>query len=129
MLDKKPENAKEFFNLRRSSLRNAVERIFGVDKRRFKILNTPPEYDMATQVNLVLALTALHNFIKDHANQEIDYFEAEEDNSTSSVSVSDNLPLSASLATSTRMNRKRDAIANKMWIDYTPYISRHTCVI
>ena len=34
----KPENAKELFNLRHSSLRNAVERIFGVDKRRFKIM-------------------------------------------------------------------------------------------
>lgn len=34
---------------------------------------------MTTQENLVFAMTALHNLIMHHANQEIDYFEAEED--------------------------------------------------
>ena len=31
--NQKPENAKELFNLRHSSLRNVIERIFGVLKR------------------------------------------------------------------------------------------------
>lgn len=82
----KPENAKELFNLRHSSLRNAVEQIFGVDKRRFKILDTAPEYDMKTQVHLVFAMTALHNYIKDHATKEIEYFEEEIDEETVPVS-------------------------------------------
>jgi DDE superfamily endonuclease len=37
--NQKPENAKELFNLRHSSLRNVVERIFGVLKRQWQILS------------------------------------------------------------------------------------------
>lgn len=43
-------------------LRNAVERVFGVLKRRFKILKTAPEYNFETQIDLILALTGL--FVK-----------------------------------------------------------------
>jgi hypothetical protein len=39
-----PKNPKELFNLRHSSLRNAVERIFGVLKKRFKVLTYQLEY-------------------------------------------------------------------------------------
>lgn len=68
---------------------NAEEQIFEVDKRRFKMLNTPPEYDMTTRGNPVFAMTALHNLIMDHANQEIDHFEAEEDNLTVPIPTSE----------------------------------------
>ena len=54
----------KLFNLRHAQLRNVVKRIFGVLKRRFCILRAPPEYPYATQVKLVFALTALHNFIR-----------------------------------------------------------------
>ena len=124
----KPENAKELFNLRHSSLRNAVERIFGVDKRRFKIMNTPPEYSLKTQINLIFALTGLHNFIKDHPSQDIDYFEVENEDPIVQSGGSDNLLLGNSLVTSTRMNRKRDAIADAMWVDYTSYLTRRGLV-
>jgi len=40
----KPENKEELFNLRHAQLRNIIERIFGILKRRFRILRTPPEY-------------------------------------------------------------------------------------
>lgn len=43
-----------------------VEQIFGVDKWHFKIINTPSEYSLKTQINLIFALTGLYNFIKDH---------------------------------------------------------------
>jgi hypothetical protein len=36
--NQKPQNAKELFNLRHASLRNVVERIFRVLKRKYKIL-------------------------------------------------------------------------------------------
>jgi DDE superfamily endonuclease len=44
--NKKPENAKELFNLRHASLRNVIERIFGVVKRKFKILAFKAEYSL-----------------------------------------------------------------------------------
>ena len=37
------ENAREVFNLRHSSLRNAIERIFGVLKKRFPIITSGME--------------------------------------------------------------------------------------
>ena len=40
-----------------------IERIFGVLKRRFRILVCPPEYSMEIQARIPPALCALHNFI------------------------------------------------------------------
>ena len=73
----RPRNAKELFNLR--SLRNAVERIFGVLKKRFPILKKQLEYDYDVQVQLVNALCCLHNFIRREGNGEEDIFEMLED--------------------------------------------------
>lgn len=62
--DLRPIDEKELFNLRHSSLRNVVERVFGVLKQRFHILEKRPRYDRATQIQLVYALYALYNFIR-----------------------------------------------------------------
>lgn len=59
----KPKKKEELFNLRHSSLQNAIERIFGVMKRRFKIFERPLKYTIQTRIDLVFAVTALHNFI------------------------------------------------------------------
>ena len=59
-----PENHQELFNLRHSSLRNAIERIFGVLKNRFKILTQQLEFPFLVQVKLVKALCCLHNIIR-----------------------------------------------------------------
>ena len=40
----KPRNKEELFNLRHASLRNAIERLFGVWKRKFKIILSRNEY-------------------------------------------------------------------------------------
>jgi Plant transposon protein. len=59
-----PENYQELFNLRHSSLRNAIERIFGILKNRFKILTQQLEFPFPVQVKLVKALCCLHNIIR-----------------------------------------------------------------
>ena len=61
----------ELFNLRHASARNVIEHIFGVLKRRFRILVHPPEYSMDIQARLPPALAALHNFIRIHNPDEI----------------------------------------------------------
>jgi hypothetical protein len=58
------------FNLRHASLRNAIERIFGVLKRRFRILLIAPEYNLETQARIPAALCAIHNFIQEHDPNE-----------------------------------------------------------
>uniref|UniRef100_A0A803L9I9 Nuclease HARBI1 n=2 Tax=Chenopodium quinoa TaxID=63459 RepID=A0A803L9I9_CHEQI len=60
-----PENAQELFNLRHASLRNAIERAFGVLKKRFAIIasSTEPHYTFDTQRDVFLACCILHNFL------------------------------------------------------------------
>ncbi|KAI9603759.1 hypothetical protein H4Q26_003359 [Puccinia striiformis f. sp. tritici PST-130] len=43
------------------SLRNVIERCFGVFKRRFKIMTQASEYQLEQQYDLVLACACLHN--------------------------------------------------------------------
>ena len=75
----RPQNAKELFNLRHSSLHNAIERIFGVLKKRFPILKKQLEYDYDIQVQLVNASCCLHNLIRREGNGEEDLFEMFDD--------------------------------------------------
>ncbi|XP_026459121.1 uncharacterized protein LOC113359753 [Papaver somniferum] len=60
----RPKDAKELFNLRHASLRNAIERVIGVLKRRFTILQLQPQYPFESQVKIVLACCILHNHIR-----------------------------------------------------------------
>ena len=52
-----PENPVELFNLRHASLRNFIERAFGVLKKRFPIISrgTEPQYPIKTLTEIVLA--------------------------------------------------------------------------
>lgn len=75
----RPQTKEELFNLRHAQLRNVIERIFGVLRRRFRILNSTPEYSLDTQAQLVLVVCALHNFIRHRANGEEDEFYKEAD--------------------------------------------------
>ncbi|CAL1355505.1 unnamed protein product [Linum trigynum] len=60
-----PVNSKELFNLRHASLRNAIERAFGVLKKRFPIIASGSEahHDVNTRSEIVLACCILHNFL------------------------------------------------------------------
>jgi DDE superfamily endonuclease len=66
----RPKTKEELFNLRHATLRNVIERIFGVLKRRFRILLLAPEYNMEIQGRLSAALCALHNFIRSHGPED-----------------------------------------------------------
>ncbi|KAK5772331.1 hypothetical protein PVK06_048616 [Gossypium arboreum] len=58
-----PENAKELFNLRHSSLRITIERVFGILKKRFRVLDAEPFWNFQTQVDIILACCIIHNHI------------------------------------------------------------------
>jgi hypothetical protein len=116
--DQKPENAKELFNLRHSSLRNVIERIFGVLKRQWQILGGKGcEYSIETQIDLFCALVGLYNFGKQcgealFEEEAIDIEGSREEEEAEGVGGTGN----------TWMNQKRDAIAAAMWKDYQFYI-------
>ena len=113
----------ELFNLCHSQLCNVVEHIFGVLKQKFHILLLPVEYDMEIQARFPAALSAIHNFTREHdpeiseddgpnINHDIYYqgggghFEAE-------VLGQDDVEGVVN----------RDIIAENMWRDYQDYIA------
>ena len=57
-------NRREVFNYTHSSLRNCIERTFGVWKARFKILKRMNSYPMRKQKMIPVACAILHNFIR-----------------------------------------------------------------
>lgn len=119
----RPKDAKELFNLRHSSLRNSIERIFGVLKKRFPILKQQLEYEYILQGQLVTALCCLHNFIRqegdgkdefDLAGDE-DLMETRQDRDEVQVS-----PVHKDITEKEKRQAKsfRDKLAEDMWIQY-----------
>lgn len=70
----RPQDPKELFNHQHASVRNVVERVFGLLKGRFPILKVAPHYPIDTQVKIVIACCILHNHIIgfDHDESFID---------------------------------------------------------
>lgn len=78
--------AKGLFNCRHSSVRNIIERTFGVWKWRFKILGGPMKnYPIEIQREIVIACCVLHNFIKEMQS----YDGLMDENASSSMDVGD----------------------------------------
>ncbi|GMI75413.1 hypothetical protein like AT5G41980 [Hibiscus trionum] len=114
--DHRPENAKELFNLRHSSVRTTVERVFGILKKRFRVLDAEPFWDFQTQVDIVLACCIIHNHImgvdpNDLINEEL----YEEDESNLIIST---LTQREEREEAREWAAKRDEIAQAMWTDY-----------
>jgi hypothetical protein len=108
-----------------AQLRNEVERIFGITKRRFPIREKSYEtLDMRKQVHLVYALTGLHNLIRQHATH-FDLFATEgmekgekEAWANAETSIRTMIP---SIEQRSRMETWRDQIAAEMWREYLEY--------
>jgi len=114
-----PENRQELFNLRHSSLRNAIERIFGILKNRFKMLTQQLEFPFPVQVKLVKALCCLHNIIRLIGGD--DTFDKEWDTGIANEVLSDisnNDNVSRRAITTVQAKAKRDEIAIRMWSNY-----------
>lgn len=71
---------KEKFNYLHSSLRSVIERSFGVWKARWLILqNMHVNYTFETQVKIVIASMALHNYIRKCAIRDEAFEQAEQE--------------------------------------------------
>ncbi|KAL5158480.1 Uncharacterized protein HKD37_15G042939 [Glycine soja] len=81
-----PKNEKELFNLRHASLRNVIERIFGIFKSRFTIFKSAPPFLFKTQAELVLTCATLHNFLRKECRSD-EFLVEPTDESSSSSSV------------------------------------------
>jgi len=122
-----PRNPKELFNLRHASACNVIERIFGVLKRRFRILHLPPEYGMDVQALIPPALAALHNFIRNYDPGEIHVYD-DDQQFDFQMAPQFTGELGTGPATADERNRageRRDKIAADMWEQYQHYLA--TC--
>ncbi|KAK6134034.1 hypothetical protein DH2020_032213 [Rehmannia glutinosa] len=70
-----PTSAEEFFNMKHSSARNTIERLFGLLKTRWGILRSPSYYPIKIQNRIIMACCLLHNFIR----QEMGGYDDEDD--------------------------------------------------
>ncbi|KAK4258761.1 hypothetical protein QN277_005173 [Acacia crassicarpa] len=107
-------NPNEYFNFYHSSLRCTIERTFGVWKNRFHILQNMPSYKFRTQVRIVCATMAIHNFIRRYSQNDVKFDQLEEGNMSDSEEDNNDDEASSSLLSSTRMNRLRDEIRNQL---------------
>jgi hypothetical protein len=71
-----PRGKKELFNYAHSSLRNIIERSFGVLKMKWRILLSLPMYPMAKQSKIIMAL---HNFIRESVVADEDFDKCDRD--------------------------------------------------
>ena len=108
--------------MRHSQCRNAVEQIFGILKKRFKIIHEANDFPIEAQGRIASAICVVHNFIRIHDPEDLP--EPEEDHSI--------LPFNASLGGHSRISsqerneagKRRDEIANAMWIQYEQYMTK-----
>ncbi|XP_027171480.1 uncharacterized protein LOC113771051 [Coffea eugenioides] len=106
--------AKSLFNTRHSQLRNIIEHTFGVLKKRFKFLKGPIDnFYMSTQITIVIACCALHNFLRMHQPED-DHFQRFE---VEDVHLNEEPPfaLNVSPAELAEWKAKRDYIATQMY--------------
>ncbi|PPR80514.1 hypothetical protein GOBAR_AA40198 [Gossypium barbadense] len=111
-----PENAKELFNFRHSSLRITIEYVLGILKKRFRVLDAEPFWNFQTQVDIVLVCCIIHNHImgidpNDLLNQGL-YEESESD------LIIPTLTEREEREEAREWTAKRDEIAQTMWTDY-----------
>lgn len=119
-----PSTKEELFNLRHARLRNCIERLIGIQKRRWRILRDGPEmgFDVIQQCLFAWALAGVHNFACEHGQTVEDderYLPPGEppvlgevdDESGTGVTVDGGL-------NNLGMVTFRDKIAQRMWDEY-----------
>ncbi|KAI7938685.1 hypothetical protein MJO28_014264 [Puccinia striiformis f. sp. tritici] len=123
----KPATPEELFNLRHASLRNVVERIFGCLKAKFKILTSPSEHNVHSQVQLVYAITMLWNFLRYHNQYEVipeaDKLDQSDQNAGELATNPSGSLHRRSREEDSRMVSKQNRMAAKMWNQYQDYLS------
>lgn len=62
---RQPTGKYEVYNHGHSSLRNVVERSFGVLKEKWRILKKVPKFKPRRQKKIIVACMSLHNYIQD----------------------------------------------------------------
>lgn len=114
---RRPQNPKELFNNRHVVLRNHVERVLGVVKKRFPILKVETFHKLENQVLIPVAAAIFHNLIR-LLNGDEEWLNNQPDNMPVANYVSLPNGDQNNGDASTEGNALRDAIAQQMWARY-----------
>jgi hypothetical protein len=120
--NRRPQNAKELFNLRHSSARNVIERVFGILKKRFPILNLMSSYSMEKQVLIVRSCFMVHNFIKLHQDYEDRFDQWDNDDNDQQDNEEDAEEEDNNNVNANGAAAWRDSIAEAMWVQYQDHL-------
>ncbi|KAH9105084.1 hypothetical protein LEN26_014870 [Aphanomyces euteiches] len=125
---RKPQNKEDLFNLRHAKLRNVIERVFGILKKRFLVFPVicySVAYDYPFQVDLVMVLCMLHNYIRlcghhdDISNEAIADIRAQ----NQMPMTLDDRPVFSVEPEINEAKQWRDSIATTMWQQYQTTLS------
>ncbi|XP_014755851.1 protein ALP1-like [Brachypodium distachyon] len=76
-----------------SSLRNVIERSFGVLKEKWRILKAILHYSPRRQKKIIVACMVLHNFIRDTELRDEEFDKCDEDENYMPAKVAGSIPL------------------------------------
>ena len=111
-----PRGKKEHFNFTHSSLRNVIERCFGVLKNKWRILFHLPSYPQQKQSKIIVACIALHNFIRESQLADIDFDKCDQDENYVPLSMPTTTTNdSTNEMDSAAMNQFRAWVADGLW--------------
>jgi len=101
------------------SLRSVIERTFGLWKKKWRVLNEFPRYDITTKRSVTFATMDLHNFIRQHNIKYYDFDNVDSENNvvqaphdaTDEQDNNDGIEIEESSETEMYMRIVRDQIA------------------
>lgn len=120
--NRKPQNKEELFNHRHSSLRNVIERIFGVLKKRFPLLVCMHSYPFTVQQDLVECAMIFHNFIRHQQRYDDQFYENLPEEQVHREEEAEANEMNNANPVINSLNEWRDGIAQRMWDDYQNYL-------
>ena len=104
-----------------------VERIFGIIKKRFRMMRETNEFPMAHQGQIISAVCVLHNFIRIYDPEDL-LEEMDEEELLGGGGATDvNRQYRVgdiNAAESEEASQRRDEIAQAMWRQYQQYLAR-----
>jgi hypothetical protein len=114
-----PQGKNEVFNFHHASLRNVIERTFGVLKMKWRILLELTSFPEKKQSKIIMACMALHNFIRQSGfmDELFDICDRDEtfDPNDEETSGTSSRPSSAIPDEDEQMNEFREWIANGLY--------------
>jgi hypothetical protein len=116
----RPQDHRELFNLRHAQARNVIERLFGVAKRKFRLLSQGSKHNEHTQAKFVSAMGALFNFVCTHdpADPDVLHNPAVVERGMAPIVNPDHLGGNITALEREQANDRRDRIALAMWDSY-----------